>query len=52
MGDEVTQGGGCGINELQPKVVTEVYEVTGLANIVGCGARSVDLRCQGSRPSL
>ena len=28
MGDEVPQGGGCGIDEQEPEVVTEVYEAT------------------------
>ena len=43
MGDEVAQGGGCGIDELEPEVVTEAYEATGLAHVGGCGARPVGL---------
>ena len=52
MGDEVAPGGGCGIVEPEPEVVTEVYEATGLVHMVGCSARPVGLSCQGSRSCL
>ena len=41
MGYEVAHGGGCGIDEPEPEVVTEVYEATCLAHMVGCDARPV-----------
>ena len=45
MGDEVAQRGGCEFDELDPIVVTEVYEAIDLVHVVGCCARPVGLSC-------
>ena len=50
--DEVAKGGGCGVDELDPIVVTEMDEVAGLVNMTGCGARPESVGCQGCCSSL
>ena len=52
MDDEVATGGGCGVDELKPVVVTEMDEVAGLVNIIGCGARRESLSCHSCCSSL
>ena len=52
MGDEVAQGSGCGVDELEPIVVTDMDEAAGLENMIGCGARPESLGCQGCCTSL
>ena len=35
MGDEVAKGGGCGVEELELVVVTEMDGAAGLVNMIG-----------------
>ena len=37
MGDEVAEGGGCGVNELEAVVVAKPDETAFLVHVVGCG---------------
>ena len=38
-------GGGCGFDELEPVVVTDMDAAAGLAKMIGCSARSEILSC-------
>ena len=52
MCDEVAESCGCGVDELEFIVVTEMDEAAGLANVIGCGTRPESLGCQGCCTSL